>query len=96
MFDIGPEKIAVVLVVALLVLGPGRLAEAARALGRARAQLRQLSSELPPDTVKLIRDPSRAVLDVLAPTRQAIADAAAGARESVIPTTEEERGEGTR
>jgi Sec-independent protein translocase protein TatA len=108
MFDVGPEKIAVVLIVALLVLGPGRLAEAARTLGRARAQLRQLSTGLPPETVKLIRDPRGAVLNALDEPRQAISDTAAAARDTMIlrrdtliPTTkgippnEQERGEGT-
>lgn len=95
MFDISPEKLVVFLAIALVVLGPGRLAEAARALGRFRAQLRQLSSSLPPDTAKLIRNPQGALFDVLAEPRQAIADAAAAARQSMTPTTEQEHGGGT-
>jgi Sec-independent protein translocase protein TatA len=89
MFDLSPEKIVVFLVIALVVLGPGRVVEAGRALGRARAQLRQLTSSLPPDAVKLIRDPQGTLFDVLAEPRQAISDAAASVRQSVTPTTEE-------
>ena len=40
----GPMEILVVLVVALLVLGPTRLPEAARQVGRALAELRRLST----------------------------------------------------
>jgi Tat protein translocase TatB subunit len=40
----GPMEILVVLVVALLVLGPTKLPEAARQVGRALAELRRLSS----------------------------------------------------
>ncbi|MBO0691587.1 MAG: twin-arginine translocase TatA/TatE family subunit [Acidimicrobiaceae bacterium] len=93
MFDISPEKIVVVLVIALVVLGPGRLAEAARALGRARAQLRKWSATLPPDTAKIVRNPRSALLDALAEPRQAIADTAEAARQSMTPTIEREREE---
>jgi Sec-independent protein translocase protein TatA len=92
MFDISPEKLVVFLVIALVVLGPGRLSEAARALGRLRAQLRQLTSALPPETVKVIRDPRSALLDAIAEPRQTIADAADAVRQSVItaPAHEQE------
>jgi Sec-independent protein translocase protein TatA len=96
MFDISPDKVVVVLVIALVVLGPGRLAEAARALRRVRAQLRQLSSGLSPEAAKLIRDPRGVVLDALAEPRQVIADAAEAARHSVTPMTEQECREGPR
>jgi Sec-independent protein translocase protein TatA len=98
MFDLSAEKIVVVLVVALVVLGPGRLAEAARALGRARAQLRQLTSGLPPETANLVRNPRQAIFDALDEPRQAMADTAAAARESMVPTgptTDKDRGGGT-
>lgn len=68
MFDISPDKILIVLFIALVVLGPARLTEAARGLGRARARLRQLSEGLPPDTAKLIRDPRRALFDAVSRT----------------------------
>jgi sec-independent protein translocase protein TatA len=45
MFGIGLPELIVVLVLALLVLGPQRLPEAARMLGRGYAYLRQASEE---------------------------------------------------
>jgi hypothetical protein len=73
--DISPDKVLVVLVIALLVLGPSRLLEVARGLGRARAQLRRLTSGLPPQTAKIMRDPHGALIDALVEPRQVIADA---------------------
>jgi Sec-independent protein translocase protein TatA len=65
LFDIGPEKLFVVLFVAMLVLGPSRLGEVARGLGKARAHLKNLSGALPPEAVKVMRDPRSALQDVL-------------------------------
>lgn len=90
MFDLGPEKIVVILAIALMVLGPSRVSDTARALGRARAQLRQLSSDLPPGTAKLMQNPRGALLDVLAEPRQVIADTAEAAKQSLTETTEGE------
>lgn len=95
MFDLSAEKILVILVIALVVLGPGRLAESARGLGRARAQLRKWSAALPPEGAKLIRNPRGALLGVLAEPRQAVGDAAESLRRSVVPPEEPDPGEGT-
>ena len=50
MFDVGFSELALIAIVALVVLGPERLPEAARALGkwvgRARRMMRQMSEEL--------------------------------------------------
>lgn len=46
MFGIGMPELGVILVVALIVLGPKRLPEAARAIGRAVAEFRRQSSEV--------------------------------------------------
>lgn len=46
MFGIGMTELMVVLVVALLVLGPKRLPEIARSLGRGMAEFRRASSDL--------------------------------------------------
>jgi Sec-independent protein translocase protein TatA len=79
-FDISPEKLAVVFVVALVLLGPGRIPEVARALARARSELRQLTSSLQPDTLKVIRDPRRALIDAIAEPSQIVSEATAQSR----------------
>jgi TatA/E family protein of Tat protein translocase len=46
MFGIGPTELVVILVVALLVLGPKRLPEIARALGRGLAEFRKATADV--------------------------------------------------
>ncbi len=46
MFGIGMPELLIVLVVALLVLGPRKLPDAARALGRGMAEFRRASADL--------------------------------------------------
>jgi Tat protein translocase TatB subunit len=43
-FNVGTPELLVILLVALIVLGPNRLPDAARQVGRAVAELRRLSA----------------------------------------------------
>lgn len=46
MFGIGPTELVVILVIALLVLGPKRLPELARSLGKGLAEFRRATADL--------------------------------------------------
>jgi sec-independent protein translocase protein TatB len=45
-FGIGPSELLVILVIALLVLGPKRLPELARSLGKALGEFRRATSDI--------------------------------------------------
>jgi Tat protein translocase TatB subunit len=55
--SIGAPEILVILVVALIVLGPNRLPEAARQLGRAVAEIRKLSSGMQAELRDVLNSP---------------------------------------
>ena len=44
MFNVGGPEVLIILVVALVVLGPSKLPEAARQVGKAMAEFRRMSS----------------------------------------------------
>jgi sec-independent protein translocase protein TatB len=46
MFGIGPTELVVILIIALLVLGPKRLPELARSLGKGLAEFRRATSDI--------------------------------------------------
>ena len=93
MFGIGMPELVVIMVVALIVLGPKRLPEAARGLGKAFAELRRATSGI---TEEL--DNAQIMLDeeVRAAERSAQASAAAlpasSPRSSDTPEKKEDNG----
>ena len=46
MFGIGPEELVLILIIALIVLGPERMPKVARDIGRVVGELRRTSDEL--------------------------------------------------
>ena len=57
MFNIGPAEVLVVLVIALLVLGPNKLPDAARQVGKAIGELRRLSSGFQAEMRDALKEP---------------------------------------
>jgi sec-independent protein translocase protein TatB len=74
-FDLSPEKLIVVFVIALMVLGPDRLPHVARTLARARNEVRRITSGLGPETVQALRDPRRALIDALGQPDRVVSEA---------------------
>jgi sec-independent protein translocase protein TatB len=56
-FNIGPAELLVVLVIALLVLGPSKLPDAARQVGRALGEMRKLSSGFQAEMRDALKEP---------------------------------------
>ena len=59
--NLSPEKMLVIAVLALLVLGPNRLPTAARSAGRALAQLRRLSADMQSELRGALAEPEAAL-----------------------------------
>ncbi|MGI8492058.1 MAG: twin-arginine translocase TatA/TatE family subunit [Acidimicrobiales bacterium] len=57
MLNFSPEKLLLVGVLALVVLGPNRLPQAARTLARLLAELRRLSSSLQSEVQEVLAEP---------------------------------------
>jgi Sec-independent protein translocase protein TatA len=74
MLDLSPEKLMVVLAVAMAVLGPQSIPKVARGLGRARAEIRRLTAEVPPDALNALTNPRGALLDAVSGPRQMVAE----------------------
>jgi Tat protein translocase TatB subunit len=76
MFGVGPEELMLVLIVALLVLGPERLPRMARDLGRIVGELRRTSDEFREEFLqadKYLEKPASPPAPVAEPAAPAIA-----------------------
>ncbi|MDP9419597.1 MAG: Sec-independent protein translocase protein TatB [Actinomycetota bacterium] len=79
MLNIGPAELMVILVIALLVLGPNKLPDAARQVGRALGELRRLSSGFQAEMRDALREPVETKPGSATPRPAAAAAAAAKA-----------------
>lgn len=86
MLNFGPEKLFLVGVIALIVLGPDRLPQAARTLGRFVAQARRMSAGFQEEVRDALADPSDAVSSAMAEFR--VPDIRRSVREAVTSTFE--------
>ena len=59
-FSIGPMELVIVLVVALLILGPKRLPEAGRAIGRGMREFKNSVAGTAPDEIETAAEPAPA------------------------------------
>lgn len=71
-FNIGPFELLLVLILALLVLGPGKLPEVGSALGRTIREFRKASTDV---ETSLSVDPKAAAARPVGPAADSAADA---------------------
>lgn len=69
MLDLSPEKLFMLAVLALVVLGPNRLPGAARSIGRVVGQLRAMSASLQTEVREALHDPEDEFTSALAEFR---------------------------
>lgn len=84
--NLGPGELLVVFLVALIVLGPSKLPEAARQAGKALAELRRLSSGFQDEMREAMREPT----PTLPPLPEAGDGTATATAEPVVPPPEVE------
>ena len=75
MLDISPEKLLVVVAIALAVLGPEGIPRLARGLAKARTEIRRITADVPPDAMQVLTNPRGALLDAVSGPRQAVTKA---------------------
>ena len=74
--NIGPLELIIILVIALLILGPGKLPEVGASLGKSIREFRKAASDVQ-DSVKLDPAPAPAPVAAQTPVAPAVAPAAA-------------------
>ena len=87
MFNLSGGEIIVILVLALIVIGPEKLPDAVRKVGRAYAEIRKLSAGFQSELHENLGEPLRAVQDTVSMMRsdfQSVVNSVAGALD---PTT---------
>ncbi|RME45104.1 MAG: TatA/E family twin arginine-targeting protein translocase [Chloroflexi bacterium] len=70
MFGLGPAEVILVLIIALIVFGPGRLPEIGQALGKSIREFREASSEITQELSREIEATERAARGEAQPTKQ--------------------------
>ena len=83
MLDISPEKLLVIMAIALAVIGPEGIPRVARGLAKARAEIRRLTADVPPDALQALTNPRGALLDAVSGPRQAVTGAVSQPRLAV-------------
>ena len=83
MLDISPEKLLVIMAIALAVIGPEGIPRVARGLAKARAEIRRLTADVPPDALQALTNPRGALLDAVSGPRQAVTGAVSQPRRAV-------------
>jgi sec-independent protein translocase protein TatA len=87
--NIGPVELIIILVIALIVIGPGRLPDVGAALGKSIREFRKASSDVS-DSMKVDTSPlppSAQAADVPAPTPAVAPTAAELPGAPTVPTT---------
>jgi Tat protein translocase TatB subunit len=69
-FNLGPEKLMLIFVIALIVLGPDKLPQAARSMGRVVAEFRRISGGFQSEIRDALNDPKDALTAAVADVRQ--------------------------
>jgi Tat protein translocase TatB subunit len=92
-FNIGPAELLVVLVIALLVLGPNKLPDAARQVGRALGEMRKLSSGFQAEMQNALKEPVEG--KPTKPSTKPAAEATGGSLSAPRPPAGDTPGEAT-
>lgn len=93
MFGLGPAEVILVLVIALIVFGPGRLPEIGQALGKSIREFRDASSEITQELSREIEATERAARGETESTKQG---KPTDATREIVPNTIEAETESTK